>query len=190
MKLFLNEKEVRSVNLLIDVIENTENDFDIEIKHNEKNWIQFFRENTYVSVAKFQDGKIYYCNELQSRNIKELIDIYIRNPAYLQLRWNTQSEKTNKNKQSLKTTCSSVRNIFLIFLLLTVIQIILLLIREGYQGSIIMKLYKFYFNPAIHPKQKSLPIFTVTTFLLYIIYIIKLKVQKAKANRVNTCSKD
>ena len=178
MKIILNESEVESITILKDKIKDTNKNLDIEIIYDENNWIQFFKENGYISVVKNQNGKRYYCREINVENIYEYIDDYVRSPDTFRLDWNIQNRKMKERRQPLQLTCTFLRNMFLILLLLTIIQMIFILMSGEYQGSVFMKIYKYYSDLSIHPKQKSLPIFTVTIFIVYIACLIKQKIKK------------
>lgn len=157
--------------------------FNIELIETNNEWIQFFCEDDTVSIAMKKNNTISYYNHINKEKINNLIQEYYND--YKSFEINYEKKKKVKNKQSLERTAKNLFYIFFLFLLLMIIQFIMIGINSTHSGSFFQKIVNYYLDSSKIPKQKSLPLFVIFFFIMFLVYIIRIYYEKNKKKRKN-----
>ena len=176
-----NDSEIEDIKILeCKELEDLIN-FNIELIENDNEWIQFFCEDDIISIALKKNKEISYYNYINKENVKNLIHEYYND--YRSFKINQKKKKTAKTKQPLGKTVKNLFFAFLLFLFLMIVQFILIGINSTYPGSFLQKIINYYLDASKIPKQKSLPLFVVSFFTMFIVYVIMMFREKKRKNK-------
>ncbi len=85
-----------------------------------------------------------------------------------------------KKRQSSSKSLKNLLMTFFVTLFLFIIHTIFIIQHTSYQGNLLKKLVKYYFDANIAPYQKSILLFLIGYFIFCIIYSIKLLIEKCE----------
>lgn len=145
--------------------------FEIEIIHNENEWLQISCEDFVISLAHKNNEKIQYFGDLKKSKLYNVIYSYYSNPDDFIIKGDYLNKRVNQ--QSSIKSFKNLFSAFLISLLLMVIQCIFIVMKSRNYGSVFEKILGYYCDNSITPYQKSLPIGVFVFFIFSIIYGIK-----------------
>lgn len=85
-----------------------------------------------------------------------------------------------KKRQSSSKSLKNLLMTFFVTLFLFIIHTIFIIQHTSYQGNILKKVVKYYFDANIAPYQKSILLFFIGYFIFCIIYSIKFLIEKCE----------
>lgn len=192
MILELNGLKHENINL-IDIMKKIKNlnykdEFDLIINIDKNNWVQIFKENDYISLAKSEEGNIHYLYRLPDEiDIEELVNMYCSNPNSCSFTWDDDGKKkikkevklTKRNRsKNLNQSYEISKFMFLCYSFILVFQISLILINSRYHGNLIYKIYQYYTDKNVYIKSRGVILLWIMSLIAYIYNVIKMTNKK------------
>jgi len=181
MEILFNSKTISSVDDIDNEIKNTDENFSIEVIVDDENQLQILKDDDGISVIKTEGEKQNCSYGLKKANIKKIINKYLNNNEAFKLKWNADIRGLLEAQSKLKSSCNKYRNMFFLFLILTIVVMAIVINRPEYQGSIIMKIYQFYLDSSANLKVKFFPVIMIFFLISYIVTKIRIWMEVRKA---------